>query len=166
LGVLGDITCDSDGAIGCFIGEAGQRRALPLHDFDEKQPYWLAIFLVGAYQEMLGDCHNLLGEVHVVTIDNEHGRPVLSEVRLGADVSEVLKTADHMPDIVRESIAQHIDAAAAARKLTTDKKAELEDFFERFINDYCYLTKESTPAELSYLRQDQHHFVGSRFAVG
>jgi arginine decarboxylase len=167
LGVIGDITCDSDGAIGCFIGEEGQRRALPLHEFDEKQPYWLAIFLVGAYQEMLGDCHNLLGEVHVVTIDNEHGRPVLSEVRLGADVSEVLKTADHMPEIVRESIAQHIEAACEARPMTSQRRGEIEEFFERFINDYCYLTEHSgAEPEPGFARQDEHHFVGSRFAVG
>ena len=147
LGVMGDITCDSDGAINCFIGEGGQRRALPLHEFDESQPYWLAIFLVGAYQEMLGDCHNLLGEVHVVTIDNEHGRPVLTEVQLGATVSDVLKTADHMPDIVRESIARHIENAYDRRLIQPELRADIEEFLERMINDYCYLSKKSATAD-------------------
>jgi arginine decarboxylase len=137
LGVMGDITCAPTGDQ-CFIGEGGQRRALPLHEFSESQPYWLAIFLVGAYQEMLGDCHNLLGEVHVVTIDNEHGRPVLTEVQLGATVSDVLKTADHMPDIVRESIARHIDNAYDRRLIRPETRAEIEEFMERMIND-CYL---------------------------
>ncbi len=167
LAVMGDITCDSDGAIGCFIGEEGQRRALPLHEFDEHHPYWLAIFLVGAYQEMLGDCHNLLGEVHVVTIDNEHGRPVLSEVRLGTDVCEVLKTADHMPELVRESITQHVEMACDARKIAGEQRVEIEEFFERFINDYCYLTQKSgANFQLAYSRRDENHLVGSHFAIG
>ncbi len=162
LGVMGDITCDSDGAINCFIGEGGQRRALPLHEFNESQPYWLAIFLVGAYQEMLGDCHNLLGEVHVVTVDNEHGRPVLTEVQLGATVSEVLKTADHMPDIVREAIAQHIDNAFERRLIGPELRTEIDDFLERMINDYCYLSKKSSEGEQSVGAGINGQMVGSR----
>jgi arginine decarboxylase len=163
LAVMGDITCDSDGAINCFIGEGGQRRALPLHEYDESQPYWLAIFLVGAYQEMLGDCHNLLGEVHVVTVDNEHGRPVLTEVQLGATVGEVLKTADHMPDIVREAIAQHIDTAHDRRLLRPELRVEIEEFMERMINDYCYLSRKSSAAESALGAGGRDQMVASRF---
>jgi arginine decarboxylase len=162
LGVMGDITCDSDGAINCFIGEGGQRRALPLHEIDESEPYWLAIFLVGAYQEMLGDCHNLLGEVHVVTIDNEHGRPVLTEVQLGATVSEVLKTADHMPDIVRESIAQHIETAYDKRLINPKLRAEIEEFMERMINDYCYLSRQAPTGETPAPNSAAVQMVGAR----
>jgi arginine decarboxylase len=162
LGVMGDITCDSDGSINCFIGEGGVRRSLPLHDFDESQPYWLAIFLVGAYQEMLGDCHNLLGEVHVVTVDNEHGRPVLTEVQLGANVCDVLKTADHMPDIVRESIARHIEESCKRRRVAPELRAEIEDFMERMMNDYCYLSRNAAAGEAASAASVFAQMVGAR----
>ena len=64
--VLGDITCDSDGKIDQFIDRRDVKRTLPLHAFGD-DPYYLGVFLVGAYQEILGDMHNLFGDTHAVT---------------------------------------------------------------------------------------------------
>ena len=66
--ILADITCDSDGKIDRFIESGGLRRTLPVHPFVEGQPYYFGVFLVGAYQETLGDLHNLMGDTNVVSV--------------------------------------------------------------------------------------------------
>ena len=71
--VLGDITCDSDGKIERFIDRRDVKRTLPLHAFDG-QPYYLAAFLVGAYQEILGDLHNLFGDTNAVHVSTDAAR--------------------------------------------------------------------------------------------
>src|ERR1700733_659215 len=91
VGVLGDITCDSDGKVNQFIDRRSVRRALPLHRF-VGNPYYLGVFLVGAYQEILGDLHNLLGDTHTVHVSlNATGEVVLDAVIKGDTVREVLK---------------------------------------------------------------------------
>ena len=88
--VLGDITCDSDGKIDQFIDRRDVKRTLPLHTFDGS-PYYLGVFLVGAYQEILGDLHNLLGDTHAVHVSlDENGAVVLDAVIKGDTVREVL----------------------------------------------------------------------------
>ena len=78
--VLGDITCDSDGKIDQFIDRRDVKKALPLHTFNG-DPYYLGVFLVGAYQEILGDLHNLFGDTHAVHVSlDEQGNVVLDEV--------------------------------------------------------------------------------------
>src|SRR5207249_4970802 len=88
--VLGDITCDSDGKIDSFIDRRDVKRTLPLHTFGTS-PYYLGVFLVGAYQEILGDLHNLLGDTHAVHVSlDANGAVVLDAVIKGDTVSEVL----------------------------------------------------------------------------
>ena len=89
--VLGDITCDSDGKIARFIDRRDVRRVLPLHDFNG-EPYHLAAFLVGAYQEILGDLHNLFGDTNAVhvTMDDD-GEVAIGEVVHGDRVRDVLR---------------------------------------------------------------------------
>jgi len=65
---LADITCDSDGKIDRFIESGGMQRTLPVHAFVENQPYYFGVFLVGAYQETLGDLHNLMGDTNVASV--------------------------------------------------------------------------------------------------
>src|SRR4029078_3027008 len=76
--VLGDITCDSDGKIDQFIDRRDVRRTLQLHNFDG-QPYYLASFLIGAYQEILGDLHNLFGDTNTVHVELTDTGEVLLE---------------------------------------------------------------------------------------
>ncbi|MFN8706983.1 MAG: arginine decarboxylase, partial [Planctomyces sp.] len=88
--VLSDITCDSDGKIDQFIDRRDVRRTLMLHEFSG-QPYYLGIFLIGAYQEILGDLHNLFGDTHAVHVDlSETGEVILDTIVKGETVSEVL----------------------------------------------------------------------------
>ena len=101
--VLGDISCDSDGKIDQFIDRRDVKRTLPLHPFNG-EPYYLAAFLVGAYQEILGDLHNLFGDTNAVHVSlNEQGEVVLETVIKGDTVREVL---DYVQFNVRTLIEQ------------------------------------------------------------
>ena len=80
--ILADITCDSDGKIDRFVSREEEKRTLELHRLEPGEPYYVGIFLVGAYQEILGDMHNLFGDPNIVHVDlDEQGRPVLTHVR-------------------------------------------------------------------------------------
>ena len=88
--MLGDITCDSDGKIDQFIDRRDVKKTLPLHPFNG-DPYYLGVFLVGAYQEILGDLHNLFGDTHAVHVSLDgDGNVVLEALIKGDTVSEVL----------------------------------------------------------------------------
>ena len=88
--VLVDITCDCDGKVDHFIDREDVAKSLPLHEVDSKENYYVAIFMVGAYQETLGDLHNLLGDTNVVSVHLENGRPVFTHEEEGDSVADVL----------------------------------------------------------------------------
>src|SRR3990172_9062821 len=88
--ILGDITCDSDGKLDQFIDRRDVKRTLSLHAFTG-EPYYLGVFLVGAYQEILGDLHNLFGDTHAVHVTQDaDGNVILDAVIKGDTVREVL----------------------------------------------------------------------------
>ncbi len=96
--VLGDITCDSDGKIDQFIDRRDVKRTLPLHPFNG-EPYYLGAFLVGAYQEILGDLHNLFGDTNAVHVSlDDNGEVVLETVIKGDTVREVLDYVEFDPN--------------------------------------------------------------------
>lgn len=142
-GILADITCDSDGKIDQFIpgeGESDRARSLPLHAFTGA-PYYLAACLVGAYQETLGDLHNLFGDtnaVHVAIGDN--GKVEISEVVEGDTVREVLGYVQYEPDELRRKFAKSIEAALQSNRLSLDEARTLRRFYERGLNESTYLT--------------------------
>ena len=89
-GTLQDVTCDSDGKIDRFVGDKNGQPSLELHTFDENDPYILGIFLTGAYQEILGDLHNLFGDTNAVHVRLRDGGYELNELVHGDTVTEVL----------------------------------------------------------------------------
>nr|MCU0751581.1 arginine decarboxylase [Akkermansiaceae bacterium] len=91
--VLADITCDCDGKIDRFIDKEDVAKILPLHELKPDEPYYVAVFLVGAYQETLGDLHNLLGDTNVVGVHLEKGKPVYTHEVEGDTVADVLTKA-------------------------------------------------------------------------
>ena len=108
--MLGDITCDSDGKIDQFIDRRDVKRTLPLHTVNG-EPYYLGVFLVGAYQEILGDLHNLFGDTHAVHVSlDDRGSVVLDAVIKGDTVKEVLDYVE-------------FDADTLVRKLRTRRRA-------------------------------------------
>ena len=138
--ILGDISCDSDGKIDQFIDRRDVKHSLPLHDLRDAEPYYLGVFLVGAYQEILGDMHNLLGDttaVHVVL--DEAGRAVIDEVVAGDTVREVLAYVQFDADILHRRFRRDVEAAVREGRLSAQESGQLLRFFEQGLQGYTYL---------------------------
>ncbi|HID77479.1 MAG TPA: biosynthetic arginine decarboxylase [Planctomycetaceae bacterium] len=143
--VLADITCDSDGKIERFIDRRDVKRALPLHRFDGR-PYYLAAFLVGAYQEILGDLHNLFGDTHAVHVSMDaDGEVVVDEVIAGDTVREVL----HYVQFDAQGLAGRLRAAverAIRRGSIDDRQAgRLLRAYRAGLDGYTYLEDGGSP---------------------
>jgi len=138
-GILADITCDSDGKVDRFIDKRDVKQVLELHPYDGKD-YYLAAFLVGAYQEILGDLHNLLGDTNAVhvTID-EQGRPSIDEVIEGDTVREVLHYVQFNADELMRTMRKSVERALRDSKLTLDESRVLLKFYENGLEGYTYL---------------------------
>lgn len=141
-GTIGDITCDSDGCIMNFVGPNGKRKTLPLHPMQANEPYWLGIFLVGAYQEVLGDYHNLLGRLHVLTVDTDAEGRLMVFTRRGTVVSEALELVNHTPEDVMRGVRSIIHSAVNEKRVTTVEAQSSSRFFQRIATEYTYLTED------------------------
>lgn len=148
-GVLADITCDSDGRIDRFPGEDGPKTTLELHsapdgsDFTQNgdtPSYYLGIFLTGAYQETLGDLHNLLGDTNAVHITMGGGdRWRIDSVVEGESVGEVLRYVQFDPDDIRSRLHKDVEAALEAGRLDLSEGASLRRFLDESLQGYTYL---------------------------
>jgi arginine decarboxylase len=138
-GILADITCDSDGKVDKFIDKRDVKETLELHPYDGKD-YFIAAFLVGAYQEILGDLHNLLGDTNAVhvTID-EQGRAEIDEVIEGDTVREVLHYVQFNADELMRTMRKSVERALRDSKLTLDESRVLLKFYENGLEGYTYL---------------------------
>ncbi len=137
--VLGDISCDSDGKVDQFIDRRDVKRTLLLHPFTGER-YLVGAFLVGAYQEILGDLHNLFGDtnaVHVRTSDT--GEPVLEEVVRGDTVREVLDYVAFNSASLVERFRQDVEAAMRAGKIDYKEAGRLVRVYEEGLRGYTYL---------------------------
>src|SRR5277367_6605815 len=138
-GVLGDISCDSDGKVDQFIDRRDVKRTLPLHSFNG-DPYVLGAFLVGAYQEILGDLHNLFGDTNAVHVSlGENGNASIDEVIEGDTVREVLQYVQFSSDVLMRSMRKSVERALREKKLTLDESGRLLRFYEDGLNGYTYL---------------------------
>ena len=137
--VLGDITCDSDGKIDQFIDRRDVKRTLPLHALNG-DPYYLAVFLVGAYQEILGDMHNLFGDTHAVhvTLDGQTG-VVLDAVIKGDTVREVLQYVDFDTNALVNKLRADVENAVRENRMTIEQSGRLLKFYEEGLGGYTYL---------------------------
>jgi arginine decarboxylase len=137
--VLGDITCDSDGKVDMFIDRRDVRRTLPLHTFNGS-PYYLGVFLVGAYQEILGDLHNLYGDTHAVhvSLDSDNA-VVLDAVIKGDTVREVLKYVQFDGDDLITKLRADVEGAVRAGRIDYEESGRLIRFFEDGLHGYTYL---------------------------
>jgi arginine decarboxylase len=141
--VLGDITCDSDGKIDQFIDRRDVKRTLPLHAFNE-QPYYLGIFLVGAYQEILGDMHNLFGDTHAVHVSlDEREGVVLDAVVKGDTVREVLDYVEFDAEQLVWKLRADVEAAVRDGRLTFEESGRMLRFYEDGLHGYTYLENPS-----------------------
>jgi arginine decarboxylase len=137
--VLGDITCDSDGKIDQFIDRRDVKRTLPLHTING-EPYYLGVFLVGAYQEILGDLHNLFGDTHAVHVSlDERGSVVLDAVIKGDTVKEVLDYVEFDADTLVGKLRNDVELAVRQGKISYEESGRLLQFYEDGLHGYTYL---------------------------
>jgi arginine decarboxylase len=137
--VLGDISCDSDGKVDQFIDRRDVKKTLPLHSFNG-EPYYLGTFLVGAYQEILGDLHNLLGDTHAVHVRfNEDGAPMLDAVIRGDTVKEVLDYVQFSASHLIEEFRRDVEQAVLQGKIGYQESGRLLKFYEEGMYGYTYL---------------------------
>jgi len=142
VGSIADITCDSDGVIKKFVGNYGNSSTLPLHDFSDDEDYYIAIFLTGAYQDVMGDMHNLFGrvnEVHIVTHDDDPKDYYIEEIIRGASMGQVLSTMQYTPEILALTMKQAIDEKVRKGEIAPRLGVKLNDFYEDCLSGYTYL---------------------------
>ncbi len=138
--ILADITCDSEGKIDRFVGPGDPRAVLELHTLEPGRPYFLGAFLVGAYQEILGDLHNLFGDTHAVHIGfDEDGEWAIEELVPGDTVREVLSYVQFEPERLLESLRQDVEQAVRRKRLTVKDGRALLRFYQHGLDGYTYL---------------------------
>ena len=137
--VIGDISCDSDGKIDQFIDRRDVKKTLPLHTFNGES-YVLGAFLVGAYQEILGDLHNLFGDTNAVHVSlSETGEVLLDTVIQGDTVREVLDYVQFHARTLLDQFRQDVEGALREGKIGYEESGRLLRFYEEGLNGYTYL---------------------------
>jgi len=141
--VLGDITCDSDGKIDQFIDRRDVKRTIALHPFTG-EPYYMGVFLVGAYQEILGDLHNLFGDTHAVHVSLDPGGNVrLESVIKGDTVREVLDYVEFDADTLLKKLRDSVEEAVHEGRIDFEESGRLLRFYEDGLHGYTYLEDPS-----------------------
>lgn len=138
--VLADITCDSDGKIDRFIDLHDVKKVIELHPLIDDQPYFLAAFMVGAYQEILGDLHNLFGDTNAVIVTlQEGGGYRLEHVVEGDTVNEVLDYVQYSRRDLMRRVRTACEAAVKRNDISVAESAQLVTMFQRGLEGYTYL---------------------------
>jgi arginine decarboxylase len=138
---LADLTCDSDGMIDRFIDIEDVKSSLRVHTLKPDQPYYLAMFLNGAYQEILGDLHNLFGDTNAAFVKLTENGLEISHVVRGDSVSEVLRYVEYDPNTMLESVRHQAEKALARGSLTREQMRTLLQHYEEALRSYTYLTE-------------------------
>jgi len=142
-GILADLTCDSDGRMDTFIHERGTSRSLPLHEVRSDEPYYIAIFLVGAYQEILGDLHNLFGDTNAVHVNlDSTGAPKISAVVHGDTLKEVLHYVQFETEELFERLRAACKLAMGEGRMTEADALDMEQRYRTALDGYTYLVHE------------------------
>jgi len=142
IATLQDITCDSDGKIGNFISNQGFSHFLPVHALKEGEHYYLGVFLVGAYQEILGDLHNLFGDTNAVHIDVYKDHYEIDQVIDGETVAEVLDYVQFSPKELVRNVESWVAESIRSKKITAEEGNEFVRNYRSGLYGYTYLEKE------------------------
>ncbi|MGO4550819.1 arginine decarboxylase [Lysobacter sp. 2RAF19] len=137
-GVIADMTCDSDGKIDTYVENEGLDSSLPLHPLRHGEIYRLGFFLVGAYQEILGDIHNLFGDTDAVEVHLDGDGYAMTQQRRGDTTDVMLDYVGYKLDALREAYAKKVDDAG----LPAEESARLKDALEAGLTAYTYLSDE------------------------
>ena len=137
-----DITCDSDGKIANFITNAGTTPSLPVHTVKSGEPYYIGVFLVGAYQEILGDMHNLFGDTNAVHVNVYKDRYEIDRVIDGETVAEVLDYVEFNPKKLVRNVETWVTASMKAGKISPEEGREFLSNYRSGLYGYTYLEKD------------------------
>ena len=141
--VLADITCDCDGKIDQFIGEHGVAKTLPLHAIRAGEEYYLGVFLVGAYQETLGDLHNLFGDTNVVSVRvNPNGSFDFVKEIHGDTIADVLSYVEYQPKEMQLRYRNTAERAVREGRISTSERQQMIKSFNASLQGYTYYEKE------------------------
>lgn len=139
---LVDITCDSDGKIDQFTIGREITDVLPMHPLKKGEPYYVGLFLTGAYQDVMGDMHNLFGrlnEVHIYSYDDDPEDFYIEEVVKGSSVEDVLNVMQYNPRAMASDVKRLIDKQVWDGKLNPREGVRWTDFYENCLSGYTYL---------------------------
>lgn len=136
--ILADMTCDSDGKISSFTDLDINKATLELHELDS-EPYYVGAFLVGAYQETLGDLHNLFGDTHAVHVAiDEDGEVEINHVVKGDTVRKVLGYVQYNPDELYDQVRKTVERAVKQKQISLSESAQMLGFYENGLEGYTY----------------------------
>ena len=136
--VLVDITCDCDGKVAQYIDREDVAKSLPLHEVEGDEQYYVAVFLVGAYQETLGDIHNLLGDTNVVSVHLENGHPVFTGEEEGDCVADVLSYVKYDPKVLVSRFRELAESAVEEGRITPRQRRDALEAYRDGLTGYTY----------------------------
>ncbi len=142
MATLQDMTCDSDGKISHFISPQGISTSLPVHPLRQGEPYYIGVFLVGAYQEILGDMHNLFGDTNAVHISCYKDRWEIEQVIDGETVAEVLDYVQFSPRKLVRNVEGWVTKAMKEGRITPEEGREFLSTYRSGLYGYTYLEKD------------------------
>ncbi|WP_319778772.1 biosynthetic arginine decarboxylase [Maridesulfovibrio sp.] len=141
-GILADITCDCDGKIDRFIDSQGVKRTMPLHELKEHEEYYLGAFLVGAYQETLGDLHNLLGDTNIVTVKiRENGEFDFVGELEGDTVEDILSYVEYDTKYLLTRFRETAENAVRNKRITPTQRREILQAYKTGLQGYTYFER-------------------------
>ncbi len=138
LATLQDITCDSDGKITNFVSRSMQH-TIPLHSFNSKEPYYIGVFLAGAYQEILGDLHNLFGDTNAVHVSVNEKDYDIDQVIDGETVADVLEYVQYSPKKLVRTVETWVSTCVKDGKITAEEGKEFLSNYRSGLYGYTYL---------------------------
>ncbi len=136
---LQDITCDSDGKIANFVVNSNISQVLPVHKLKKNEPYYIGVFLVGAYQEILGDLHNLFGDTNAAHVSVKDGQYHIEQIIDGETVEEVLEYAQYNPKRLVRQLEQWVNRSYKQGKITLEEGKEFLNNYRSGLYGYTYL---------------------------
>lgn len=142
MATLQDITCDSDGKINNFVSQSGLSSSLPVHTLKGNESYYIGVFLVGAYQEILGDMHNLFGDTNAVHISVYKDHYEIDQIIDGETVAEVLDYVQYSPKKLVRNIESWVTQSMKQGKISPEEGREFISNYRSGLYGYTYLERE------------------------
>ena len=134
-----DITCDSDGKIAAYVNHDQQRNYIPLHEIKEGEHYYIGVFLVGAYQEILGNMHNLFGDTNAVHITVDGDNYSIDQTIDGETVADVLEYVQYDPKKLVRRLEKWVSKAVKEGRISNEEGKEFISNYRSGLYGYTYI---------------------------